>query len=174
MVEKITTSEELKEYKEYLKNNHIFVPDKIYDYIDYLEMKVGQKKTIFTVNAIYQHDMGVEHRLEYQGTDEEKAFKECYSQVKDYIDDSRDDYGYPWDDEEAYNTYTGKKEATFEEFMQRPTGFTGLEIKQMFIDWIKDAIKNKKSIEYNFGYHCDWDDEADGEEGGFSLDIKDI
>lgn len=43
-----------------------------------------------------------------------------------------------------------------------------------FIDWIKDAIKNKKSIEYNFGYHCDWDDEADGEEGGFSLEVKDI
>ncbi len=32
MVEKITTPEELKEYKEYLKNNHIFIPDKIYDY----------------------------------------------------------------------------------------------------------------------------------------------
>lgn len=44
MVEKITTPDELKEYKDYLKKNHIFVPDKIYDYIEYLEMKVGQKK----------------------------------------------------------------------------------------------------------------------------------
>ena len=67
MVEKITTPKELKEYKDYLKKNHIFVPDKIYDYIDYLEMKVGQKKTVFTVNAIYQynHKSYLEQRYDF-------------------------------------------------------------------------------------------------------------
>lgn len=42
-----------------------------------------------------------------------------------------------------------------EEELENP-GLTFVNSIVKFIDWIKDAIKNKKSIEYNFGYHCDW------------------
>ena len=152
------TPDEFKKYKKHLKDNKIFVPEEIYKYIEDLEIKAGLKKVIYTVHAIYQHDMDVEHRLEYQGADPDKAFKECYRQVKDYIEDEKMDYSYPFDN--------GKNSTQ---------QYTGLEVKKLFIDVIKRAIDEKQSVYYNFKNSAEWGvDWECGDEAGFELDIKEL
>lgn len=153
------------EFRKELNKIKTTLPDFVMKYIEELESKSGQKKTIYTVNAIYQHDMGVEYRFVYQGTDPEQAFKNCYDNIKYNIEDSRKNYRCPFDDV-FEQKYPG------EEWENKH--FTGLEIKQMFIDMINNAIENKKTISYNFACACDWDDEAEGDASGFVLNIKEI
>ena len=42
------------------------------------------------------------------------------------------------------------------------------------MDWINDAIQNKKDIKYSSRDDSIWDDNADGEEGGFELNITEV
>jgi len=151
------TPEEFKKYKKHLNDNKIFVPEEVYKYIEELEIKAGLKKVIYTVHAIYQHDMDVEHRLEYQGADPDKAFKECYRQVKDYIEDEKMDYLHPFASKDSTQKYTG------------------LEIKKIFIDMIKNAIDKKHSAYFNFKDSAEWGVDWEGDdEAGFVLEIKEI
>ena len=115
------------------------------------KVKSTKKKILYTVHHIYAHDLSVEHRRVYQGTDAEKAFDKCYEYFANSVNDTRKDYNYPFDDEH-YTENENKK-------------FTGLEIKAMFIDWIRQAIKDKKDINYSSHDDSLWDDNADSEEG---------
>ncbi len=124
------------------------------------KVKAPKKKILYTVHHIYAHDLSVEHRRVYQGTDAEKAFEKCYEYFANIVNDTRKDYHYPFDDEH-YTENENKK-------------FTGLEIKAMFIDWIRQAIKDKKGINYSSHDDSLWDDNADGEEGGFELSIAEV
>ena len=109
--------------------------------------------------------MDVEHRIVYQGADPKRAFKECYDEIRDSIEDERDDYRYPLPDvDEKFKTRDDYYETTY----------TGLQIKQFFIDWINEAIKNKKNISFNWGYDGDFDPENEGDEGGFELDVTEV
>ena len=144
-----------------------YLPDFIMEYIDELEKKAGEKKTVFTVRAIYQHDMSVEHRIIYQGTNPDEAFSHCYSEISDYINDAKENYGYP------FSEYEFEKEFPNEDINEK--NFTGLEIKKMFIEWIKAAIKEKQNISYDLQYNDDWmGEEAEGEAGGFELDVTEV
>ncbi len=142
-----------------------YLPDFITEYIDELEKKAGEKKTVYTVRAIYQHDMDVEHRIVYQGTDADTAFKYCYSEISDYIVDAGEDYGYP------FGEYSFEKEFPNDDINEKL--FTGLEIKKLFIDKIKSAIKNKHNMSYNLQFNDDWLN-SDGEAGGFELDVAEV
>lgn len=159
------TPDEFIKYKNELKKQGIVIPQKIFDYIEELESKNTKKKTVYTVNAIRQHDMGVEQKRLYQGTDPERAFKECYGEIKDLIEDDKCEYMYPLPDCDALFT-------SRDEYWE--TKYTGLQIKQMFIDWIKDSIKNKKPISFDFARDGDFDPDNDGYAAGFVLDIEDI
>ena len=146
-------------------------PKLFIDYIEELEKKVeelekksNKKKTVYTVRHIYQHDMDVEHRKVYSGTDPKKAFEYCYSQFQ-WVKDTCDEYRYPFDED---------FEKKFPKQDWYDTHFTGLQIKQFFIDYIRDAIKNKKSITYDFQYNNQWDPDDEGEAGGFELDITEV
>ena len=144
-----------------------YLPDFIVEYIEELEKKAGEKKTVYTVRAIYQHDMDVEHRIIYQGSDADEAFRQCYSEISDYIRDEKENYGYPFGD------YQFEKDYPNEDICEKD--FTGLEIKKMFIDWIKTAIKDKHNISYDLQYNDDWmGEDAEGEAGGFELDITEV
>lgn len=162
----MTPDEFRKKLSEWEAKRHV-LPAFILEYIDELEKKAGEKKTVYTVRAIYQHDMGVEHRIIYQGTDADEAFRQCYSEISDYIKDEKENYGYPFDD------YWFEKEYPNEDICEKD--FTGLEVKKMFIDWIKTAIKDKHNISYDLQYNDDWmGEDADGEAGGFELDITEV
>ena len=162
----MTPDEFRKKLKSWQDNRH-YLPDFIMEYIDELEKKAGEKKTVFTVRAIYQHDMDVEHRVIYQGTDADEAFRQCYSEISDYINDAKETYGYP------FNEYEFEKEYPGEDICEK--NFTGLEVKKMFMDWIKEAIKLKQNISYDLQYNDDWrGDEAEGEAGGFELDVVEV
>lgn len=124
------------------------------------KVKTPKKKTVYMVHHIYAHDMSVEHRCVYKGTDAEKAFEKCYEYFANSVTDTRTDYNYPFDDEH-YTENANKK-------------FTGLEIKSLFIDWIRNSIKNKKSIQYSSHDDSLWDDYAYGEEGGFELSVTEV
>lgn len=143
-----------------------YLPDFIMEYIDELEKKAGEKKTVFTVRAIYQHDMDVEHRIVYQGADADLAFKHCYSEIADYITDAYEKYGYPFGD------YDFEKEFPNDDINEKL--FTGLEVKKLFIGKIKSAIKNKCNMSYNFAFNNDWLPDGDCEAGGFELDIAEV
>lgn len=157
------TTDEFKKYKNELKKQGIFIPQKIFDYIE--ELESNNKKTVYTVNSICQHDMGVEQKRIYQGTDPDRAFKECYSEIKDLIEDDKCEYMYPLPDINDHFTST-------DEYYE--TKYTGLQIKQMFIDWIKNSIKNKKPISFDFARDGDFDPDNEGDAAGFVLDIEDI
>ena len=161
----MTPDEFRKQLNEWTNKERIFLPEFVLDYVEELEKKLGQKKTVFTVRAIYQHDMDVEHRIVYQGADPKKAFTNCYDEIRDSIEDERDNYRYPLPDvDEKFKTRDDYYETTY----------TGLQIKQFFIDWINDAIKNKKNISFNWGYDGDFDPENEGDEGGFELDVTEV
>lgn len=155
----MTPDEFRKQLAEWKEETEEHIPDFVLDYVEELEKKLGEKKTVFTVRAIYQHDMDVEHRIVYQGADPKKAFKECYDEIRDSIEDERDDYHNPLPNcpEELWDKR-----------------YTGLEVKKIFIDWINDAIKNKKNISFNWGYDGDFDPENEGDEGGFELDVTEV
>lgn len=153
------------EFRKQLAETKEHIPDFVLNYIEELEKKAGEKKIVFTVRAIYQHDMDVEHRIVYQGADPKKAFKDCYDEIRDCIDDERDNYRYPLPD-------IDKKFKTRNDYYN--TTYSGLQIKQFFIDWIKDAIENKKNIAFNFAYDGDFDPECDCENGGFELDVTEV
>lgn len=161
----MTPDEFRKQLAEWKEETEEHIPDFVLDYVEELEKKLGEKKTVFTVRAIYQHDMDVEHRIVYQGADPKKAFRECYDEIRDSIEDERDDYRYPLPDVD-------------EKFKNRDdyynTTYTGLQIKQLFIDWINEAIKNKKNISFNWGFDGDFDPENEGDEGGFELDVTEV
>lgn len=162
----MTPDEFRKKLSEWQASRH-YLPDFIMEYIESLEKKAGEKKTVFTVRAIYQHDMGVEHRVIYQGTDADAAFRQCYSEISNYIKDNKKNYGYPFDE------YYFEKEYPNEDICEKD--FTGLEIKKMFIDWIESAIKNKQNISYDLQHNDDWlGEDAEGEAGGFELDITEV
>lgn len=163
----MTPDEFRKKLSDYEKRFKEQLPKFVLDYIDELEKKAGEKKTVYTVRAIYQHDMGVEHRIIYQGTDADEAFRQCYSEISDYIKDDKENYGYPFDDYEFEQAYPN------EDICEKD--FTGLEIKKMFIDRIKTAIKDKQNISYDLQYNDDWmGEDAEGEAGGFELDITEV
>lgn len=162
----MTPDEFRKQLAEWKEETEEHIPDFVLDYVEELEKKLGEKKTVFTVRAIYQHDMDVEHRIVYQGADTKKAFKNCYDEIKDCIDDYRDDYHYPLPDANDHFK-------TPDEYYD--TTYTGLEIKKLFIDWINDAIKNKKNITFNFAYDGgDFDSENESDNGGFELDVTEV
>lgn len=161
----MTPDEFRKQLNDWTSKERIFLPEFVLDYINKLEKKAGEKKTVFTVRAIYQHDMDVEHRIVYQGTNAKTAMKNCYDEIRGYIEDYRDDYRYPLPD-------VDKKFKNHDDYYN--TTYTGLQIKQLFLDWINEAIKNKKNISFNFGYDGDFDPESDGEEGGFELDVMEV
>lgn len=161
----MTPDEFRKQLNDWTSKERIFLPEFVLDYINKLEKKAGEKKTVFTVRAIYQHDMDVEHRIVYQGTNAKTALKNCYDEVREYIEDYRDNYRYPLPDvDEKFKTHDDYYKTTY----------TGLQIKQFFLDWINEAIKNKKNISFNWGYDGDFDPECDGEEGGFELDVTEV
>lgn len=161
----MTPDEFRKQLNKWTNKERIFLPEFVLDYVEELEKKLGKKKTVFTVRAIYQHDMDVEHRIVYQGADPKKAFTNCYDEIRDSIEDERDNYHYPLPDvDEKFKTRDDYYETTY----------TGLQIKQFFIDWINDAIKNKKNISFNWGYDGDFDPENEGDEGGFELDVTEV
>lgn len=163
----MTPDEFRKQLAEWKEETEEHIPDFVLDYIDELEKKAGEKKTVFTVRAIYQHDMCVEHRIVYHGTDANKAFRQCYSEISAYIRDDKEDYGYPFDN------YSFKQEYPNEDICEKD--FTGLEIKKMFTDMIKTAIKDKQSISYDLQYNDDWiGEDAKGEAGGFELDVTEV
>lgn len=144
-----------------LKDMHTQVAEWLKELVELRKkVKAPKKKTVYTVHHIYAHDLSIEHRCVYQGTDAEKAFQKCYEYFENIVKDTRKDYEYPFDDE-SYKGNEGKK-------------FTGLEIKAMFIDWIRNSIKNKKPINYSSHDDSLWDNDADGEEGGFELSIAEV
>ena len=155
----MTPDEFRKQLAEWKEETEEHIPYFVLDYVEELEKKLGEKKTVFTVRAIYQHDMDVEHRIVYQGADPKKAFKNCYDEIKDCIDDYRDNYHNPLPDapEELWDKL-----------------YTGLEVKKIFIDWINDAIRNKRNIKFNFAYDGDFDPENEGDNGGFELDVTEV
>lgn len=162
----MTPDEFRKQLADWKEETEEHIPDFVLDYVEELEKKLGEKKTAFTVRAIYQHDMDVEHRIVYQGTDPKKTFKYCYDEIKDWIEDARDNYYYPLPDAE-------KKFKNCDDYYS--TTYTGLQIKQLFIDWINDAIKNKKNISFNFAYDGgDFDPECECDNGGFELDVTEV
>lgn len=163
----MTPDEFRKKLNDCEKSHKVILPKFVLDYIDELEKKVGEKKTVYTVRAIYQHDMSVEHRIIYQGADPDEAFRQCYSEISGYIRDEKEDYGYPFDD------YCFEKEYPNEDICEK--NFTGLEIKKMFIDVIKTAIKDKQNVSYDLQYSDDWmGEDAEGEAGGFELDVTEV
>ena len=161
----MTPDEFRKQLAEWKKETKEHIPNFVLNYVEELEKKLGEKKTVFTVRAIYQHDMDVEHRIVYQGADPKEAFKNCYDEIRDSIEDERNDYNYPLPD-------VDKKFKTHDDYYE--TTYTGLQIKQFFIDWINDAIKNKKNISFNWGCDGDFDPENEGDEGGFELDVTEV
>lgn len=146
-------------------------PKLFIDYIEELEKKVeelekksNKKKTVYTVRHIYQHDMDVEHRKVYSGTDPKKALEKCYETLQ-WVQDTCEGYLYPFE-HDFEQKFPGKN--------WMDVHFNGLQIKQFFIDYIKECIKNKKSINYDLMYNGDWDPENEGEAGGFELDITEV
>lgn len=163
----MTPDEFRKKLNDCEKSHKVIIPKFVLDYIDELEKKIGEKKTVYTVRAIYQHDMDIEHRIIYQGTDADEAFSQCYSEISGYIRDNKKDYSYPFDD--CYF----EKEYPNEDIHEKD--FTGLEIKKMFIDWIESAIKDKQNISYDLQYGDDWrGEDAEYEAGGFELDVTEV
>lgn len=154
----------LSEWQSSRNSGYSYLPDFIMEYIESLEKKAGKKKTVYTVRHIYQHDMDIEHRKVYSGTDAKKAFEKCYEQFQ-WIEDTREDYRYP------FNNEFKKK---FPDKNWYETHFTGLQVKQFFIDFIKNAIENKQSISFDLQYNGDFDPEDEGEAGGFELDITEV
>lgn len=151
----MTPDEFRKQLAEWKEETEEHIPSFILDYIDELEKKAGEKKTVYTVRAIYQHDFDVEHRVEYQGSNAEAAFKQCYECIAYDINDTVKNYGNPFDE-------TDEKE------------YTGLQVKQMFIDRLHEAIDNKQSFYFNFQFNSDWMPVSDGEAGGFELDVAEV
>ena len=149
-----------EEFREILKKAKIELPTVVMNYIEELEAKKHKKRTVYSVHHVYQHDFDIEHRLVYNGSDPEKAFNKCYEYFQNIVSDTRKDYNYPFDDE-GYIENENKK-------------FTGLDIKKFFMDWINNAIQNKKDIKYSSRDDSLWDDNADGEEGGFELNITEV
>lgn len=149
-----------EEFREILKKAKIELPTVVMNYIEELEAKKHKKRTVYTVHHVYQHDFDIEHRLVYNGSDSEKAFAKCYEYFSNNVNDLRTDYNYPFDDEH-YKENEDKK-------------FTGIQIKGMFIDWIRNAINNKENLNYSSRNDDLWDDNADGEEGGFELNITEV
>ena len=90
----------------------------------------------------------------------QRQFAKCYEYFSNSVNDLRIDYSYPFDDEH-YKENEDKK-------------FTGIQIKGMFIDWIRNAINNKENLNYSSRNDYLWDDEADCEEGGFELTITEV
>lgn len=152
------------EFRAELCKQKMTLPKFVEDYIDGLEKKSNKKKTVYTVRHIYQHDMDVEHRKVYSGTDPQKAFEKCYETLE-WVKDTREDYCYPFE-HDFKQKFPGKD--------WYDVKFNGLQIKQFFIDYIKDCIKNKISVNYDLMYNGDWDPENDGEAGGFELDIAEV
>lgn len=153
----------VNEFRQKLKESNIVLPPWVIEYIEDLEKNTCKKKVVYTVYAILQHDTGVEERRVYSGDNPRQALKYCYNELS-WLIDTRDDYGYPFDD--FGEKFPGEK------WIDK--SFTGLEIKQMFMDYIKSAIDNKQSICYDLRYHDDWDVETNGEAAGFKLDITEF
>ena len=151
----MTPDEFRKKLSEWKAETEEHIPDFVLDYIEELEKKLGKKKTVYTVRAIYQHDFDVEHRVEYQGSNAEAAFKQCYECIAYDINDTVKNYGNPFDEND-------EKE------------YTGLQVKQMFIDKLHEAIDKKESFYFNFQFNSDWMPYSDGEAGGFELDITEV
>ena len=152
------------EFRAELHKQNVTLPKFVEDYIDSLEKKANKKKTVYTVRRIYQHDMDVEHRKVYSGTDPKKAFEKCYETFQ-WVQDTCEGYRYPFE-HDFEQKFPGKN--------WWDVHFSGLQIKQFFMDFIKDHIKNKQSINYDLMYNGDWDPESDGEAGGFELDITEV
>jgi DNA-directed RNA polymerase subunit L len=152
------------EFRSELRKQNVTLPKFVEDYIDGLEKKSNKKKTVYTVRHIYQHDMDVEHRKVYSGTDPKKALEKCYETLQ-WVQDTCEGYLYPFE-HDFEQKFPGKK--------WMDVHFNGLQIKQFFIDYIKECIKNKQSINYDLMYNGDWDPENEGEAGGFELDITEV
>ena len=152
------------EFRTELRKQNVTLPKFVEDYIDGLEKKSNKKKTVYTVRHIYQHDMDVEHRKVYSGTDPKKALEKCYETLQ-WVQDTCEGYLYPFE-HDFEQKFPGKEYGDLH--------FSGLQIKQFFIDYIKECIKNKKSINYDLMYNGDWDPENEGEAGGFELDITEV
>ena len=100
----MTPDEFRKKLSEWKAKTEEHIPDFVLDYVEELEKKLGKKKTVYTVRAIYQHDSDVEHRVEYLGTDADEAFRQCYDCIAYDITDTVKSYGNPFDetDEKIY------------------------------------------------------------------------
>ena len=144
-----------------LKDMHTQVAEWLKELVELRKkIKPRKKKTVYTVHHVYQHDFDIEHRLVYKGSDAEQAFAKCYEYFENIVKDTRKDYEYPFDDEH-YKENENKK-------------FTGLEIKALFIDKIRNAIDTKAGLTYSSRDDYLWDKEADGEEGGFELNVVEV
>ena len=123
--------------------------DWVSDYVDILEQKneelekgiktQNEKKYMYRVEVIYEHDMDTEHRQVYFGTDVKQARKE-YMDYFNFFDTTGDElYYFPLEE------VIGSKEE------QRK--YTGLEIQQKFLDMFNQHIRENKSID--FSCNCD-------------------
>ncbi len=117
------------------------------DYIKRLENKVEdleknvkvEKKVMYRVEVIYEHDMDREHRQVYFGPDVKQARKE-FMNYFNFFDTTGDElYYFPLED-----AIGGRDE-------QRK--YTGLELQQKFLDMFNQHIRENKSI--NFSCFCD-------------------
>jgi hypothetical protein len=128
------------------------------DYIDILEKKneelekgiktQNEKKYMYRVEVIYEHDMDTEHRQVYFGPDIKRARKE-YMEYFDFFDTTGDElYYFPLEE------VIGSREE------QRK--YTGLELQQKFLDMFNQHIRENKSIDFccdcdNFATECGQD-----------------
>ena len=124
----------------------------IRDYIEILEkrneeLEAGiktntKKKVMYRVEVLYEHDMDIEHRQVYFGTDVKRARKE-YMDYFDFFDITGDElYYFPLEDARTCPDEARK--------------YTGLEIKQKFLDYFNEHVNKNQSININFdGAECE-------------------
>ena len=140
--------------EEYEKGNEKHVPEFISDYFSWLEdyieklenkvedleknVKV-EKKVMYRVEVIYEHDLDTEHRQVYFGPDVKQARKE-FMNYFNFFDTTGDElYYFPIEE------VIGSREE------QRK--YTGLELQQKFLDMFNQHIRENKSID--FSCNCD-------------------
>ena len=120
------------------------------DYIEKLEDKVEnleknvkvEKKVMYRVEVIYEHDLDTEHRQVYFGPDVKRARKE-FMDYFNFFDTTGDElYYFPMEE------VMGSREE------QRK--YTGLELQQKFLDMFNQHIRENKSIDFS----CDCDNFA--------------
>ena len=108
------------------------------DYIEELECQVEElqknpgvkkkKKIIYRVEELLEHDLDTEHRVVYTGTDVKEARKRWMEYFQFFDETGDEHYVFPPE-------HSDKK-------------YTGLELKQKFLDYFNEHINNNKSIDF--------------------------